>query len=235
MYLSSIFYFIETSEPISLRELMKPTLYRPFIISIMLMVFQQFTGINAVIVHASRMLRDAGISNANVSAIAIGVVQIIGTGISCLIVDKLGRRILLMFSTAVMCVSMIVLGASRYFSGFPNYITLICLCCFITGFALGMGPIPWLIMSEIFPTKVRGVASGVAAQVNWLGAFIIMKFYVNMEDAMHPYGCYWFFAAVSLSAVVYVFIFLPETKGKTLEEVEALFANHRGLRGTDSM
>ena len=52
---------------------------------------------------------------------------------------------------------------------------------------------------------------------------------------MHPYGCYWFFAAVSLSAVVYVFIFLPETKGKTLEEVEALFANHRGLRGTDSM
>ena len=208
----------------SLQELMKPTIYRPFLIAIMLMFFQQFGGINAVMAYASEMLRDAGVSNANEAEIAIGIVQILGTGISCLIVDKLGRRFLLMFPSAVMCISMIVLGASRYFGGFPSSITLICLCCFITGFALGMGPIPWLVISEIFPTKIRGVASGVAAQVNWLGAFIVMKFYVNMEDSMHSYGCYWFFAAVCLCAVVYVFIFLPETKGKTLEEVEALFA-----------
>ena len=219
----------------SLRELMKPTIYRPFIIAVMLMLFQQFGGINAVIAYASQMLRDAGISDANVAEIAIGIVQFLGTGISCLIVDKLGRRFLLMYPTLVMSISMIVLGASRYFGGFPSYITLICLCCFITGFALGMGPIPWVIMSEVFPTKVRGVASGVTTQVNWFGAFMVMKFYVNMEDSMHSYGCYWFFAAVSLCAVVYVFIFLPETKGKTLEEVEALFANHRDLHGTDLM
>ena len=214
---------------------MKPTIYRPFIIAVMLMLFQQFGGINAVIAYASQMLRDAGISDANVAEIAIGIVQFLGTGISCLIVDKLGRRFLLMYPTLVMSISMIVLGASRYFGGFPSYITLICLCFFITGFALGMGPIPWVIMSEVFPTKVRGVASGVTTQVNWFGAFMVMKFYVNMEDSMHSYGCYWFFAAVSLCAVVYVFIFLPETKGKTLEEVEALFANHRDLHGTDLM
>ena len=214
---------------------MKPTIYRPFIIAVMLMFFQQFGGINAVIAYASQMLRDAGISDANVAEIAIGIVQCLGTGISCLIVDKLGRRFLLMYPTLVMSISMIVLGASRYFGGFPSYITLICLCCFITGFALGMGPIPWVIMSEVFPTKVRGVASGVTTQVNWFGAFMVMKFYVNMEDSMHSYGCYWFFAAVSLCAVVYVFIFLPETKGKTLEEVETLFANHRDLHGTDLM
>ena len=198
----------------------------------MLMLFQQFGGINAVMAYASQMLLDAGFSNANVAAIAIGIVQFLGTGISCLIVDKLGRRFLLMYPTFVMCISMIILGASRYFGTFPRSVTLIFLCCFIIGFSLGMGPIPWLIMSEIFPTKVRGVASGVATLVNWLGAFMVMKFYVNMEDSMHSYGCYWFFAAVSLCAVVYVFIFLPETKGKTLEEVEALFAKHRG---TDSM
>ena len=198
----------------------------------MLMFFQQFGGINAVMAYASQMLLDAGFSDANVAAIAIGIVQFLGTGISCLIVDKLGRRFLLMYPTLVMCISMIILGASRYFDTFPRSVTLICLCCFIIGFSLGMGPIAWLIMSEIFPTKVRGVASGVATLVNWLGAFMVMKFYVNMEDSMHSYGCYWFFAAVSLCAVVYVFIFLPETKGKTLEEVEALFAKHRG---TDSM
>ena len=232
---SLLCFGLETDEPISLREFMKPTIYRPFIISIMMMLFQQFSGINAVVTYASQMLRDAGISNANVAEITIAIVQVVGTGISCLIVDKLGRRKLLMFPTALMCISMAVLGASRYFDGFPSGITLLSLCCFIVGFSLGMGPIPWLLMSEIFPTKVRGVASGIATQVNWLGVFIIIKFYVNMENAMHPYGLYWFYAAVCLISVIYVFIFLPETKGKTLEEVEELFATHHDLHGTDSL
>ena len=230
-----MYFCLETNEPISLREFMKPTIYRPFIISIMLMVFQQFSGINAVINYASKMLTDAGIEDANVAEIYIGVVQFIGTGISCLIVDKLGRRILLMLPTALMCVSMAVLGASRYFDNFPSGITLLSLCCFITGFSFGLGPIPWLIMSEIFPTKVRGVASGIATQVNWLGVFIVIKFYDDMENSMHDYGLYWFFAVVCLVCVIYVFVFLPETKGKTLEEVEELFANHRDLHGTDSL
>ena len=214
---------------------MKPTIYRPFIISIMLMILQQFSGINAVVTYASKMLRDAGISNANVAEITITIVQCIGTGISCLIVDKLGRRLLLTVPTAVMCISMAVLGFSRYFDGFPSSITLISLCLFITGFSFGLGPIPWLIMSEIFPTKVRGVASGVATQVNWLCAFIVIKFYDNMETSMHSYGAYWFFAGFCLLTVVYVFIFLPETKGKTLEEVEELFARHHDLHGADSL
>ncbi len=214
---------------------MKPTIYRPFIISIMLMIFQQFSGINAVITYASVMLRDAGISNANVAEITIAIVQVIGTGISCLIVDKLGRRLLLTVPTAVMCIGMVVLGLSRYFDGFPSSITLISLCLFITGFSFGLGPIPWLIMSEVFPTKVRGVASGVATQVNWLCVFIVIKFYDNMETSMHSYGAYWFFAAVCLVTVVYVFIFLPETKGKTLEEVEELFARHHDLHGADTL
>ena len=200
----------------------------------MLMLFQQFSGINAVITYASTMLRDAGISNANVAAIAIAIVQFIVTGISCLIVDKVGRRILLIIPTAVMCASMAVLGASRYYADFPSSVTLVTLCCFISGFSLGLGPIPWLIMSEIFPTKVRGVASGIATQVNWLGVFIVIKFYDDMTASMHFYGTYWFFAAVCFLCVIYVFVFLPETKGKTLEEVEELFANHRDLRDTDS-
>ena len=236
LYLRSLLCFgLETEEPMSLREFMKPTIYRPFIIAIMMMLFQQFSGINAVITFASNMLRDAGISNANAAEITITLVQVVGTGISCLIVDKLGRRLLLMFPTALMCISMVVLGASRYYGGFPSGITLLSLCCFIVGFSLGIGPIPWLLMSEIFPTKIRGVASGIATQVNWLGVFIIIKFYVNMENAMHPYGVYWFYAAVCLISVIYVFIFLPETKGKTLEEVEELFATHHDLHGTDSL
>ena len=197
----------------------------------MLMAFQQFTGINAVAMYASQMLIDAGISDANVAEIAIGVVQFVGTGISCLIIDKLGRRVLLIFPTIVMSISMVVLGAARYFEGdFPKSVTLIALCCFITGFSFGFGPIPWLIMSEIFPTNVRGVASSIATQVNWFGVFIVTKFYENMTDSMHPYGTYWFFAAVCLVSVIYVFIFLPETKGKTLEEVRRLFADHSDLQ-----
>ena len=226
---------LETDEPISLREFLKPTIYRPLIISIMLMLFQQFSGIIDVITYASTMLRDAGFSNANVAEIAITIVQIIGTGTSCLIVDKVGRRILLIISTTVMCASMAVLGASRYCDDFPSSITLIALCCCITGFSFALGPIPWLIMSEIFPTKVRGVASGIVTQMNWLSAFILIKFYDNMVASMHTYGTYWFFAAVCFVCVIYVFVFLPETKGKTLEEMEELFANHHKLRDTDSV
>ena len=187
------------------------------------MIFQQFSGVNAVAAYASQMLGDAGISNANVATIVISVVQVFVTGLSCLIVDKFGRRKLLILPTLLMFVSMGVLGASKYCGGFPKSITLISLCCFIAGFSLGMGPIPWLIVSEIFPMKVRGVASGVAAQVSWLSAFIVVKFYVKMEDSMHPYGCYWFFAACCLFSVIYVYMFMPETKGKTLEEIEELF------------
>ena len=201
----------------------------------MLMLFQQFSGINAVLTYASKMLLDAGISNANIAEIAITIVQVIGTAISCLIIDKLGRRILLIIPTAVMCASMAVLGVSRYRDDFPSSITLISLCCFITGFSFGLGPIPWLIMSEIFPTKVRGVASGIATQVNWLCAFLVIRFYKDMAASMHSYGTYWFFAAVCFLCVIYVFAFLPETKGKTFEEVEELFANRRKLRGTDSL
>ena len=162
----------------------------------MLMLFQQFSGINAVMTYASTMLLDAGFSDANVAAIAIAAVQIIATGISCLIVDKVGRRILLIIATIVMCASMVVLGVSQYRDDFPSGITLITLCCFIVGFSFALGPIPWLIMSEIFPTKVRGVASGIVTQVNWLCAFIVIKFYDDMEASMHSYGTYWFFAAV---------------------------------------
>ena len=201
----------------------------------MLLLFQQLSGINAVITYASTMLLDAGFRNANVAEIAIMAVQIFGTGVSCLIVDKVGRRILFIIPTAVMGASMAVLGASRYRDDFPSSVTLISLCCFITGFSFGLGPMPWLIMSEIFPTKVRGVASGIATEVNWLCAFTVIKFYDNMEASMHSYGTYWFFAAVCFACVIYVFVFLPETKGKTLEEVEELFANHRKLRDTDSI
>ncbi|XP_028411874.1 solute carrier family 2, facilitated glucose transporter member 8-like [Dendronephthya gigantea] len=225
---------LEIDEPISLKEFTKPTIYRPFIISIMLMVFQQFSGINTVVAYASHMLRDADFSDPNLAVIAIGAVQLSGTATSCLIVDKVGRRLLLTFPTTIMCASMIVLGASRYFQDFPSSVTLITLCCYLIGFSFGLGPIPWLIMSEIFPTNVRGVASGIATQVNWLGAFTVMRFYVNMEKTMHSYGCYWFYAAVCLVSVIYVLVFLPETKGKTLEEVEKLFEKQSDLKTPDS-
>ena len=225
---------LETDERISLREFTKPTLYRPLIISMMLLFFHQFSGTNAVMTYASTMLLDAGFSNANAVEIAIVAVRLTGTGISCLIVDKVGRRILLIIPAVVMCTSMAVLGASRYCDHFPRSITLISLCCFIFGFALGIGPMAWLVMSEIFSTKVRGVASGMATLVNWLCCFIVIKFYDDMVASMHSYGTYWFFAAVCFACAIFVFVFLPETKGKTLEEMEELFANHRYLRNTDS-
>lgn len=218
----------------SLGELKKPRIYRPLIVVILTMLFQQFSGINAIFSYASIILGDAGIKNSNLAEITVALVQFVATAISCLIADKLGRRLLLLFPTALMCISMVALGLSEYCADhFPKVVTVISLCCFVIGFSLGLGPIPWVLMSEIFPSKARGVAGGIVTFVNWLSVFTVIKSFVDMKEKFHLYGCYWFYAAVCFLCVVYVFIFLPETKGKSLEDVEELFVQRQDLSGSN--
>lgn len=207
----------------SLSDLKMAGVYKPFIISVFLMLFQQFSGINAVTSYASKILGEAGMHNVVVAENAITVVLFIGTAISCIIVDKLGRRILLTTTGSVMSVSMVMLGASRKLFEFPSSLTLFMLCLYIIGFGMGWGAGPWVVVTEILPSRVRGVTGSIVTQVNWLASFIVVKTFVSMEHSMQTYGCYWFYGGVCFFSVLFVAIFLPETKGKTLEEVEQLF------------
>ena len=227
--------------------------YLPFVIVMMLMFFQQFGGINAAVFYASTIFDQAGLKKDIVnilSTVAVGAVQIISTFVSVLLIDLLGRRILLTFSTVGMILSTAMLGAHFYIEGdhcggclgappnCPNdtrhhelpcnstsfgYFAVAGIILLIASFSLGWGPIPWTSMSELLPLKVRALAGSVATLFNWLCASIVTLAFHNYQNAVSPKIAWWSFCFVLVVALVFVVLFLPEAKGHTLEEIQENF------------
>ena len=226
----------------------------PFILVLMLMFFQQFSGINAVIFYASDIFKKAGYKkNVNlVSAIAIGVVQVIATFVSVMLVDKLGRRILLTVSSIGMALSSSVLGVYYYIlvnhcetclgslsvcnhsnpslhetspcnTAHFGYLAIVCVVFFIISFSLAWGPIPWTLMSELMPNRVRTLAGSIATFINWTFAAIVTSSFHSFAVFVTNAGAFWTFAVIMVFAIVLVIVFLPETKGHTLEEIQEHF------------
>ena len=113
-----------------------------------------------------------------------------------------------------------------------GFLAVGCLAIFIIGFSIGWGPIPWVMMGELAPLQVRGILSGIATAVNWSFATVITSAFSKYEEAVQPYGAWWSFCLISVLSVVFVIVFLPETKGKDLEEIEAYFKKRYGLKTT---
>eukprot|EP00055_Hartaetosiga_balthica_P016704 m.106628 g.106628 ORF g.106628 m.106628 type:complete len:565 (-) comp9158_c1_seq5:1908-3602(-) len=212
----------------SIADLFRGGAKKALIVGVLLMLFQQFSGINVFVFYSASIFEDAGVSDANLSAILFSIVQMIVTGISCILVDKAGRRALLMTAGIGMCASLILLGYYFWLKDNGYYmsgkIALVSSFVYISAFSLGFGAIPWVIMSEIFPGHLRGIASSFATCVNWTSAFIVTEVFSSMKSAMGESGVFWFYAAVCFLGVVYVLIFVPETKGRTLEQIEGYFA-----------
>ena len=226
----------------------------PFILVLMLMFFQQFSGINAVIFYASDVFKQAGFrTDVNlVSAISIGVVQVIATLLSVMLVDKLGRKILLTVSSIGMGLSSFILAIyyyilvhhcrnclgpqSVYHHSNPSldinspcnttnfgYLAVVCVVFFIISFSLAWGPIPWTMMSELMPNRVRTLAASIATFVNWTFAAIITSSFHSIASKITGAGAFGIFAGIMAFSIVFVIIFLPETKGHTLEEIQENF------------
>ena len=228
--------------------------YFPFILVLLLMFFQQFSGINAVIFYASDIFKKAGFTgNINlVSFISIGVVQVIATLLSVVLVDKLGRTRLLTISSIGMGLSSFVLAIYYYILvhhckdclgpqsvchhsrpsldvTFPcnntnfGYLAVVCVVFFIISFSLAWGPIPWTMMSELMPNRVRTLAGSIATFVNWTFAAIITYFFHSIADKITGAGAFGIFAGIMAFGLVFVIVFLPETKGHTLEKIQENF------------
>ncbi|CAB3232478.1 unnamed protein product [Arctia plantaginis] len=201
------------------------------IIGLGLMLFQQFSGINAVIFYTNDIFHSAGSNIPPVIAtIIVGVVQTIATYISSILVDKAGRRILLLQSCVVMGICLIILGIyfKLQFDGYQvaslGWLPLLCMVLFIISFSMGLGPIPWMMMSELYPVEFRGGATGFTVIVNWVLVFIVTLCFPIMKTAIGIYSCFWFFAAFMLLCVFFVFFLIPETKGKTVSQIQAILA-----------
>lgn len=212
---------------VTLRDLKQPHILKPVIICLMIMFFQQASGINAVIFNLGTIFKEAGVGlSENISVIIVGAVQVVATAISTPLIDRAGRKILLTGSAAFMAISHVALGLFFYLKeqgDAPGWLPLASLMLFIGAFSLGYGPIPWVLMGEMFSLEVRAPASGLATLTNWGVAFIITLTYDNMKTAMHEYGTFWFFGAVCTLSTIFCVTVLPETKGKTVQEIVAYF------------
>ncbi|CAI9777839.1 unnamed protein product [Fraxinus pennsylvanica] len=204
----------------------------PLMIGIGLLVFQQLSGINGVIFYSTTIFESAGISSSNAATVGVGVIQVIATAISTWLVDKTGRRLLLIVSSSGMVLSLLLVAVSFFSKGFVSedstaygifgILSVVGVVCMVIAFSLGMGPIPWLIMSEILPVKIKGLAGSVATLANWLLSWVITMTAPLLLDWSSG-GTFTLFMLMCAFTVLFVAIWVPETKGKTLEEIQFSF------------
>jgi SP family xylose:H+ symportor-like MFS transporter len=198
-------------------------------IGIMLSVFQQFVGINVVLYYAGNIFRNMGSSTNSslLQTIIIGIVNLTFTVVAILTVDKFGRKPLMIIGALGMAVSMTALGFAFY-SGNPGLIALIFMLTYTASFAMSWGPVTWVLLSEIFPNNIRGAMS-IAVAAQWIANWVISLSFPIMNDNQwltkqfnHGFS-YWIYGVMGLLAAVFVWKLVPETKGKTLEEMEKLW------------
>ncbi|KAL3680657.1 hypothetical protein R1sor_023613 [Riccia sorocarpa] len=215
-------------------DLFSKRLTRPLLAGVGLQFLQQFSGINGVMLYASAIFSSAGISNANAASLALAILQVVMTLAAAGLMDKAGRRLLLMVSGSGMALSCFLVGFSfylrnvlsdNYSSGMDIFIDILALASllvYIAAFSLGLGPVPWVVIAEVFPAKVKGVAGSLATLVNWSSAWMVTLTF-NIVFNWSAAGSFWIFSLVCVFAVIFVALFVPETKGRTLEQIEASF------------
>jgi MFS transporter, SP family, xylose:H+ symportor len=198
-------------------------------IGIMLSVFQQFVGINAVLYYASNIFRNMGASTDSslLQTIIVGVVNGVFTVVAIVTVDKFGRKPLMIIGSLGMAVSMIALGFAFY-SGNVGLLALILMLTYTAAFAMSWGPVCWVLLSEIFPNSIRGALS-IAVAAQWIANWIVSLTFPMLNDnewltAKFNHGfSYWIYGVMGILSALFMWKLVPETKGKTLEEIERLW------------
>ena len=200
----------------------------PMIVGLGLAVFQQVTGINTVIYFAPTIFQASGMSSASAAILAtagIGVVNVVMTVVAIWLVDRVGRRVLLLSGLAGMGVSLCALAMAFKTGTGPllGWLTAGSLAAYVGFFAVGLGPVFWLLISEIFPLAIRGRGMSAATIANWLSNLVVALTFLDLVDLMGRPALFFVYAALTFGALVFAYALAPETKGLTLEAVEALW------------
>ncbi|HVT70041.1 MAG TPA: sugar porter family MFS transporter [Trebonia sp.] len=208
------------------RDLLTPRM-RPLVyVGVLLAVFQQITGINTVIYYAPSLLQGAGFGNSGalLANVVNGAINVGMTIVAVWLLDKVGRRPLLLIGTAGMAVGMIVtalsfLGGSQLTGGLA-VVAIVGLFFYTGSFAIGLGPVFWLLIAEIYPLKIRGAAMSVASMANWAANFVVTISFLTLLSAVGGVGVFFLFGFLTLVALAYFWRRVPETKGRSLQEIE---------------
>jgi sugar porter (SP) family MFS transporter len=209
-------------------DLLEPKIRSALIIGIGLAAFQQLTGINTVIYYAPTILEFAGLQTATVTIFAtvgIGVVNVLLTVVSILLIDRVGRRPLLLIGITGMILSLGIMGLAFIMpnlTGSLGWVAIICLMLYVGSFAISLGPIFWLMIAEIYPLRIRGRAMSIVTMINWATNLMVAITFLTIIELLGASGTFWLYGVVAVLSLIFVYYRVPETKGKSLEEIERL-------------
>jgi SP family galactose:H+ symporter-like MFS transporter len=217
----------QSEERGSWSDLLHYTVRPALIVGVGMAIFQQVTGINTVIYYAPTIIQSAGLSSASAAILAtagIGLVNVVMTIVAMWLIDRIGRRSLLLIGIAGMIVSLGLLGLvfrSGAQQGGVVRLAVVILMTYVAFFAISLGPVFWLLIAEIFPLKVRGQGEGTAAATNWVSNLLVSMTFLSLVEWIGLARTFWLYAVLAIAAWIFCYRLVPETKGRSLEEIEA--------------
>ncbi|HEX8752331.1 MAG TPA: sugar porter family MFS transporter [Solirubrobacterales bacterium] len=210
-------------------ELLQPVVKAALVVGVGLAVLQQITGINTVIYYAPTIVEFTGVDSSAgsiLAAVGVGVINVGMTLVALWLLDRTGRRSLLMIGVSGMTVSLFALGAAFIGGGdstFASVLAILSLMAYVASFAFSLGPIFWLLNAEIYPLSVRSKAAGVGTMANWTFNFIVSLTFLLLIEALGRSGAFWFYGCIGLLTLLFCWKLVPETRGQRLEDIQAYF------------
>ncbi len=203
------------------RQMLHPSMRRVLVIGIVLAVFQQWCGINVIFNYAQEIFQAAGygISDTLMNIVVTGVTNVVFTLVAIFLVDRIGRRPLLLFGAGGLAVIYLLMGAAYRF-GLSGIALLVIVVAAIACYAMSLAPIMWVVISEIFPNAVRGVAMSVATFALWAACFVLTYTFPLLNSMLGAAGTFWIYGLICLAGFLFVGRCVPETKNKSLEDLE---------------
>jgi SP family galactose:H+ symporter-like MFS transporter len=210
-------------------DLKAPAVKAALLVGIGLAVLQQITGINTVIYYAPTIIQSTGVDSASsaiLASLGVGIINVLMTVVAMRLLDRAGRRTLLFIGVTGMSVSLFTLGLA-FINGMPETVSTVMaigsLMLFVSSFAISLGPIFWLLNAEVYPLAVRGKAAAAGTMTNWFFNFLVSVTFLSLIELLTETGAFWLYGSIGLVTLWFCWKFVPETKGKTLEQVDAIF------------
>jgi sugar porter (SP) family MFS transporter len=222
-------------KPGSWSELLDPVVKAALVVGVGLAILQQVTGINTVIYYAPTIIEFTGVNSSAgsiLAAVGVGVINVAMTVVAMRLLDRAGRRTLLMIGVSGMVISLFALGAAFIGGGgstLASVVAIVSLMTYVASFAISLGPIFWLLNAEIYPLGVRSKAAGIGTMANWTFNFIVSLTFLLLIEALGRTGAFWFYGAIGVLTLAFCWKLVPETKGKHLEEIQAYFQQRAGV------
>jgi MFS transporter, SP family, galactose:H+ symporter len=215
----------QVTGPAKLRfgDLFEERFRKPLLVGVILAIFQQITGVNTIVYYAPTIFQMVGFRSASVAILAtflIGSVGLLLTIVAMFLLDKVGRRPLLLISLTGMGLTLVHLAYILRNPAPTKWLVVTDIVLYLAAFDIGLGPVFWLLISEIYPTTIRGEAMSVATVANWASNFLVTATFLTFVERLGMRGCFLLFAGLCLIGLLFSHFMVPETRGRTLEEIE---------------